>query len=153
MEDQYNNNERQNYDSGSTGQSSSSTGSGSSVTGTAARMKEQAAEKAGQVKEKLSEFSKKAGEQMDVQREKAASSFSSTATALHERGDQVASAASSAAHATADKIQAAADYIRKNDFRAMAEDVSGVVRRYPGQALAAAVVVGFLAGRALWHRD
>ena len=42
MEDQYNNNERQNYDSGSTGQSSSSTGSGSSVTGTAARMKEQA---------------------------------------------------------------------------------------------------------------
>ena len=56
-------------------------------------------------------------------------------------------------HATADKIQAAADYIRENDFRAMAEDVSGVVRRYPGQALAAAVVVGFLAGRALWSRD
>ena len=88
MEDQYNN-ERQSYDSSSTGQGSSSTGGGSSVTGTAARMKEQAVEKAGQVKEKLSEFSKKAGDQMDAQREKAASSFSSTATALHERGDQV----------------------------------------------------------------
>ena len=124
MDDQLNHEARQgSYDTGS--------GRDSSVAGTAARMKEQAAEKAGQVKEKLSEFSKKAGEQMDAQREKA----------------------SSAAHATADKIQAAADYIRENDFRAMAEDVSGVVRRYPGQALAAAVVVGFLAGRALWSRD
>jgi len=142
MDDQLNHEARQgSYDTGS--------GRDSSVAGTAARMKEQAAEKAGQVKEKLSEFSKKAGEQMDVQREKAASGFSSTAAALHERGDQVASAA----HATADKIQAAADYIRENDFRAMVEDVSGVVRRYPGQALAAAVVVGFLAGRALWSRD
>jgi ElaB/YqjD/DUF883 family membrane-anchored ribosome-binding protein len=124
MDDQLNHEARQgSYDTGS--------GRDSSVAGTAARMKEQAAEKAGQVKEKLSEFSKKAGEQMDAQSEKA----------------------SSAAHATADKIQAAADYIRENDFRAMAEDVSGVVRRYPGQALAAAVVVGFLAGRALWSRD
>jgi len=150
MEDQFNNETRQNYDS--SGSSPSSSG-GSSVAGTAARMKEQATEKAGQVKEKLSEFSKKAGEQIDAQREKAASGFSGTAAALHERGDQVAYATSNAAHATADKIQAAADYIRENDFHAMAEDVSGVVRRYPGQALAAAVVIGFLAGRALWNRD
>jgi ElaB/YqjD/DUF883 family membrane-anchored ribosome-binding protein len=153
MEDQFNNDTRQNYDSSGSGYDSSTSSGESSATGTATKMKEQAVEKAGQVKEKLSEFSKKAGEQMDVQREKAASGFSSTATALHERGDQIASAASSAAHATADKIQAAADYIRENDFHAMAEDVSGVVRRYPGQALAAAVVVGFLAGRALWNRD
>jgi len=142
MDDQLNHEARQDsYDA--------RTGRDISVAGTAARMKEQAAEKAGQVKEKLSEFSKKAAEQMGAQREKAASGFSSTAAALHERGDQVASAA----HATADKIQAAADYIRENDFRAMAEDVSSVVRRYPGQALAAAAVVGFLAGRALWRRD
>jgi ElaB/YqjD/DUF883 family membrane-anchored ribosome-binding protein len=152
MEDQFNNEPRQNYDS-SGGYDSSASSGGSSATGTAAKMKEEAVEKVGQVKEKLSEFSKKAGEQMDVQREKAASDFSSTATALHERGDKVAHAASNAAHATADKIQAAADYIREHDFHAMAEDVSGVVRRYPGQALAAAVVVGFLAGRALWNRD
>jgi ElaB/YqjD/DUF883 family membrane-anchored ribosome-binding protein len=152
MEDQFNNETRQGSSGGSGYDSSTSSGS-SSAAGTAARMKEQAVEKVGQVKEKLSEFSKKAVDQVDAQREKTASGFSSTAAALHESGDKVASAASSAAHATADKIQAAADYIRENDFRAMAEDVSGVVRRYPGQALAAAVVVGFLAGRALWNRD
>ena len=38
---------------------------------------------------------------------------------------------------------------RKHDTRAMVEDLEGIVRRYPGAALAAAAVVGFVAGRAL----
>jgi ElaB/YqjD/DUF883 family membrane-anchored ribosome-binding protein len=80
---------------------------------------------------------------------RAASTFDNTASALHEGGDRFASSTSNAVHATADKIQTAADYLREHDARAMIDDFGGLVRRYPGQALAAAAVVGFLAGRAL----
>jgi ElaB/YqjD/DUF883 family membrane-anchored ribosome-binding protein len=50
-------------------------------------------------------------------------------------------------------MHAAADYLRDHDARAMMEDLEGLVRRYPGQALAAAAVVGFFAGRALRNGD
>jgi ElaB/YqjD/DUF883 family membrane-anchored ribosome-binding protein len=66
---------------------------------------------------------------------------------------EIALPASNAAHDTADKIHVAADYLREHDAHAMMEDVQGLVRRYPGQALAAAAVVGFLAGRALRNND
>ena len=55
----------------------------------------------------------------------------------------------SAAHATADNIQATADYVRNNDLNAMMGDVEGLVKRYPGQSLLAAAAVGFLIGRVL----
>jgi ElaB/YqjD/DUF883 family membrane-anchored ribosome-binding protein len=112
-------------------------------------MKEQASQTAAQVKEKVADLGRKASDKIDEQRVRAASTFDSTASAIHESGDRLASKASNAAHATADKIQAAADYLREHDAHAMMEDVEGLVRRYPGQALAAAAVVGFLAGRTL----
>jgi ElaB/YqjD/DUF883 family membrane-anchored ribosome-binding protein len=126
--------------------------SGSENTGLAG-MKDQATQKAAQIKNKVSDLGRKAGDKIDEQRVRAAGTFENTASALHERGDQFASSASTAAHATADKIQAAADYLREHDARAMAEDLGEVVKRYPGQALAAAAVVGFLAGRALRSSD
>lgn len=119
--------------------------SASDVTG----MKEQVTEKAAQLRESVSDLGQKAGDKIDEGRLRTAEKFDSTASALHERGDRFASSASNAAHATADKIQVAADYLRDHDVHAMAEDLGGLVKRYPGQALAAAAVVGFLAGRAL----
>jgi hypothetical protein len=53
----------------------------------------------------------------------------------------------------AEKFQDAAGYLRGADFKAMAEDVHGVVKRYPGASLAAAVVVGVLAAHAVSRRD
>lgn len=116
-------------------------------------MQEQAGDKAAQLKEKVTDVARKAGDKLDEQRVRAAGTFEQTASALHEGGERFASSASSAAHATADKIQAAADYLREHDARAMAEDLTGLIKRYPGQALAAAAVVGFLAGRALRNND
>ena len=80
---------------------------------------------------------------------RAADTFESTASTLHERGERLASTTSSAVHKTADKIQNAAEYLRQHDTRAMLGDFEDLVRRYPGQALAAAAVIGFFAGRAL----
>ena len=112
-------------------------------------MKDQVGEKAAHLKETVADLGRKAGDKLDEQRVRAAQSFDQTASALHEGGDRLARKTSSAAHATADKIQVAADYLRDHDAKAMVEDLGGIIKRYPGQALAAAVFVGFLAGRAM----
>jgi len=116
-------------------------------TGTATQMKQEIQNTASQVKDKVTDFGKKTAEKIDTQREPAAGALEKTASALHEKGDRVAAATSGAAHKTADKIQATADYIREHDVKAMMNDVEGLVRRHPGQALAAAVAAGFLFGR------
>ena len=116
-------------------------------------IREQVTQRATQVKEKVADLGRKAGDKIDEQRVRTADTFDNTASALHEGGDRFASSTSNAVHATADKIQTAADYLREHDARAMMNDFEGLVRRYPGQALAAAAVVGFLAGRALRRGD
>jgi ElaB/YqjD/DUF883 family membrane-anchored ribosome-binding protein len=116
-------------------------------------IREQVTQRATQVKDKVADLGRKAGDKIDEQRVRTADTFDNTASALHEGGDRFASSTSNAVHATADKIQTAADYLREHDARAMMNDVEGLVRRYPGQALAAAAVVGFLAGRALRRSD
>ena len=113
-----------------------------------AGLTEQTGQKAAQIKETVSDLGRKAGDKIDERRMRAAD-VESTASTLHERGDRLASTTSNAMHKTADKIQTAADYLREHDTRAMMGDLEAMVRRYPGQALAAAAVIGFFAGRAL----
>lgn len=115
----------------------------------AGEIKEQLGQKAAQIKETVADFGRKAGDKMDEGRVRAAGKLDSTASSLHSGGDRIASTASNAMHTTADKIQVAAAYLREHDTGAMMEDLEGIVRRYPGAALAAAAVVGFFAGRAL----
>lgn len=57
-----------------------------------------------------------------------------------------------AASKTADGMTAAADYMRSHDMNDVGRDLTNVVKRYPGQALAAALVLGVLAGRSM-RRD
>jgi ElaB/YqjD/DUF883 family membrane-anchored ribosome-binding protein len=121
--------------------------------GAASRIKQQASQKASQVKEKVTEAGRRASEKIDEQRYRAADTMEGTASALHERTDRYAEQASGAIHRTADKIQSAADYLRENDARAMLDDAAEWVRRYPAQTLAAAAVLGFLAGRAMRSSD
>jgi ElaB/YqjD/DUF883 family membrane-anchored ribosome-binding protein len=124
---------------------STSTGS----TGTAARMKEDVADKVSNAKEKVAEFGRKAVDSIDAQRTPAANALDKSAAALHQTGDKVGSAV----HATGDKLKASADYLRQTDVQGMMSDVNDLVKRYPGQALAAAVVAGFLLGRVIRSND
>jgi hypothetical protein len=126
-------------------------------TATAARMK--LSEKAAEVKEKVADFGRKTVDSVDESRKSTAGALDQTAARLHSGGDQLSDAAhtaaerlSAVAHGTADKLQAAADYIRETDLKAMGEDLKDVVKRYPGAALAAAAVLGFLVARSL-RRD
>jgi ElaB/YqjD/DUF883 family membrane-anchored ribosome-binding protein len=128
---------------------SSGTSLSGAAAGTAARLKEQISDKAADVKDRVTDFSRRTADKLDASREPAASTLDRTASALHSKSDRVASAA----HATADKIQATADYVRDHDFKEMANDVQELVKRYPGQSLAAAAILGFLVARVMRSSD
>ena len=124
---------------------------------TAARMK--LSEKATEVKEKVADFGRKTVDNIDESRKSTAGALDQTAAKLHSGGDQLSGAAHTAAdqisgvaHATAGKLQAAADYIRETDLKGMGEDIKDIVKRYPGPALAAAAVLGFIVARS-FRRD
>jgi TolA-binding protein len=94
-----------------------------------------------------------------VARKSTAGTLDQTAAKLHSGGNQLSGAAhavadqiSGVAHGTADKFQAAADYIRQTDLKGMGEDLKDIVKRYPGPALAAAAVLGFIVARG-FRRD
>ncbi|MCU1340909.1 MAG: Late embryosis abundant protein [Candidatus Acidoferrum typicum] len=120
-----------------------STGTGAA--GTAARMKEEVAEKTTDIKEKVSDFGRKAVEKIDYSRQSAADALDQTASSLHSGGDKL----SGAAHSAANSLEATAEYVRQTDVKGMAADVGEFVKRYPGPALAAAAIFGFLVARGL----
>jgi ElaB/YqjD/DUF883 family membrane-anchored ribosome-binding protein len=124
---------------------------------TAARMK--LSEKAAEVKEKVADFGRKTADNIDESRKNTAGALDQTAAKLHSGGEQLSDVAHTAAdrisgamHGTADKLQAAADYIRETELKDMGEDLKDIVKRYPGPALAAAAVLGFIVARSL-RRD
>jgi len=55
----------------------------------------------------------------------------------------------SASEAVASTLESGGNYLEQHDFRAMAEDLSGVVKNHPMPALLACVGLGFLLGRSL----
>jgi hypothetical protein len=124
---------------------------------TAARRK--LSETAAEVKEKVADFGRKTLDNIDESRKSTAGALHQTAAKLHSGGDQLSSAAHTAAdqisgvaHDTADKLRTAADYIRETDLKAMGEDLKDIVKRYPGPALAAAALLGFIVARG-FRRD
>jgi len=121
----------------------------SGATGTAARMKEQISEKASDVTETVTDLGRRTADKIDQSRSSAAGALDKTASSLHSGSDQI----SGVAHSVADKVQATADYVRRTDVRGMAEDVQDMVKRYPGQSLAAAAILGFLFARGLRSND
>jgi len=113
----------------------------------------QVSEAASEVKRKVSDLGRAAVDKVDENRHAAASGLESAATTLHENaeslpgGDKV----TGLAHATANKLNATADYVREHDVNSMMTDVERVVKSNPGPALFAAALVGFLIGRAFSH--
>ena len=99
--------------------------------------------------EKFTDFGREAAHKFDDSRESAAGALDQTASSLHSGGAKL----SGAAHSAADTIQATADYVRRTDLKGMAQDVQDLVKRYPGQSLAAAAILGFLLARGLRGSD
>jgi ElaB/YqjD/DUF883 family membrane-anchored ribosome-binding protein len=101
-------------------------------------------------KEKVTDMGRRSADnKINESRESAAGALDRTASSLHSSAESVAGMA----HSTADSIQTAADYVRRTDVSGMMNDLGEVVKRYPGQALAAAAVLGFLVARGLGARN
>ncbi len=107
-------------------------------------------ETAMQVKDKLTDFGRTATSKIDENRDAAASGLQKAASALHDRAENLpgVDTVSNLAHDAANKLTATADYVREHDANRMMADVETLVKNNPGPSLLAAVVVGFLAGRA-----
>lgn len=127
------------------GHSSYGEATGSGASGTGARMQEQISQTATDVKEKVTDLGRQAADKIDSSRASAAGALDQTASSLHSGGDKL----SGVAHSVADQLQATAEYIRRTDLKGMADDVQDIVKRYPGQSLAAAAILGFLVARGL----
>ena len=123
---------------------------GNTVMEEAASVGGKLSETAMQVKEKLTDFGRTATSKIDENRDAAASGLQKAASALHDRAENLpgVDTVSNLAHDAANKLTATADYVREHDANRMMADVETLVKNNPGPSLLAAVVVGFLAGRA-----
>lgn len=100
-------------------------------------------------KGKAAELGQRVADTIDENRGAAASGLESAAGALRERADALPGGERvvNAAHATANAVGVAADYVRDNDLKAMVADVQKLVKNNPGPALLAAAALGFLVAR------
>jgi hypothetical protein len=126
---------------------------------TAQRVGESASSLATKTKEAATSMASSAGQQ--------ASQFASDVgqkaeSATHSLGGEIKSLASTlrnkapsegmigtAASEIAGCMEASGQYLEQNDFSRMAEDLTGLVRRYPVQAICTGLAVGFLLGRSM----
>jgi ElaB/YqjD/DUF883 family membrane-anchored ribosome-binding protein len=100
-------------------------------------------------KGKGAETGQKVVDKIDENRGAAAGRLESAASALRERADTLPGGekVANAAHATANAVGVAADYVRENDVKAMMSDVQQLVKNNPGIALLTAAALGFLVAR------
>ena len=100
-------------------------------------------------KGKAAEMGQKVADTIDQNRGAAASGMESAASALREKADSLPGGekVANAAHATANAVGVAADYVRENDLKAMLADVQQLVKNNPGPALLTAAALGFLIAR------
>jgi hypothetical protein len=100
-------------------------------------------------KGKAAEMGQKVADTIDQNRGAAAGGLESAASALRGRADTLPGGEKvvNAAHATADAVGVAADYVRDNDVKAMMGDVQKLVKNNPGPALLIAAALGFLIAR------
>lgn len=103
-----------------------------------------------QAKDKVSDFGTAAVNKIDEKREAAADGLKKASTAMHDNAGQILGGdkLTGLAHSAADALGSTADYIRGHDTSKMMADVMTLVKSNPGPSILAAVVVGFLAGRA-----
>jgi hypothetical protein len=94
-------------------------------------------------------------ERMEAGRHAAADRLEEAADTLQDRSQEFSRRGgrlSEIADRTAHRMSDAAQYMRSHDMNDVWRDVQNFLRRYPAESVAAALVLGILAGRAL-RRD
>jgi len=112
-------------------------------------IKEQVSELTSKAKEKAGQVAGTVSETLGHQRETAAGNLDRAASTIHDKADSVPGGPKvvNLTHSLADGMQSTASYLRDHDFNQMGGDVMNICRRYPTQAVVAALALGFLLGR------
>ena len=95
------------------------------------------------------------GERFEAGREYAANRMEDAADTIHHQADRMAddSRFKNMAEHTAQYMASTANYLRSHDINDMWQDMTRFVQRRPTECIAAALVIGLLAGRAFRGRD
>jgi len=114
-----------------------------------ADVKDQVADLSAKARDKASQVAGNVSDKLGQSRESAAEGLDWAASTLHEKAEAVPGGpkAVNLTHSLAEGIESTASYLRDNDLKKMGNDVMNICRRYPTQALVAALAVGFLVGR------
>src|SRR5688572_16275103 len=117
-------------------------------------IRDKAAEFTSRVKDKAGQVGSTVSETVSRQRETAAGGLDRVASTLHDKAGSVPGGAKveQVAHKIATGMESTASYLRDHDFKDMGQDIVGIARRHPTEALLSALVIGFLAGRAMKRR-
>lgn len=127
----------------------SSSGIGTAATRARDKVADKAAELGNTVANTVTDFRRRAADKLDDSRHTAADAIDNTATSLHSGSDQLAAMG----HSAADSMKSTANYLRTTDLKGMGNDIQDFVKRYPGPALAAAALLGFVLARGFGNRD
>jgi ElaB/YqjD/DUF883 family membrane-anchored ribosome-binding protein len=100
-------------------------------------------------KQRAQEIGEKAKERAEAGRERAAGGLESAAGQMRERAEAGEGMTAQVGTKVADQMERTAGYLREHDTSQIFDDVEEYVREHPMQALAGAVVGGFLIGRML----
>jgi ElaB/YqjD/DUF883 family membrane-anchored ribosome-binding protein len=111
--------------------------------------KNKADEVVDQAKNKASEMADRAKDSADTMKDQAASGLERAAEVAHERSAGSGTMPAQAGTKVADVMEDTAKYLRTHDTNEMWSAVESYARSHPVQALAGAVVGGFVLGRLL----
>jgi hypothetical protein len=102
-----------------------------------------------QMKEKASEYGAKAQEQADQTKDQAAGGMERAAEKIRERSESMDGTPAQAGTKVAESMDTAATYLKEHSTSDMLNDLEHFAKEHPGQALAGAVITGFVVGRIL----
>jgi ElaB/YqjD/DUF883 family membrane-anchored ribosome-binding protein len=117
--------------------------------GTGTRRNDQEMEFADKTKQKAAELGEKAQARADEGLDKAAGGLEQNAERLREKAQERGGIAADAGTRVADGMEKTAGYLREHDTAEILDDVERYVRDHPVQAVAGAVIGGFVIGRLL----
>jgi ElaB/YqjD/DUF883 family membrane-anchored ribosome-binding protein len=100
-------------------------------------------------KEMASEYAGKAQEQVEAGKERAATGMERAAEQVRERVSSQGGMAGKAGEKVAEGMERSATYLREHSTEDMRGDVERYVREHPMQAMAGALVAGFVLSRIL----
>ena len=99
--------------------------------------------------QKATEFTEKTREKADEGMQKAAGTMDETAQKLRDRTEDKGGVQAKAGEKMAEGMEKTAGYLREKDTQQIMDDVEQYVREHPVQAVAGALVGGFLIARIL----